>query len=74
MGNWLINVNPRTITLEGPETVLSEMNSVIFVKVPAKRLQENYDDEVKLSFPQNALIKASKDRVAVSFEVAELLK
>ncbi len=70
----LINVNPRTITLEGPETVLSEMGSVIYVKVPTKRLQENYDDEVKLPLPQNALIKANKDRVAVSFEVAELLK
>ena len=70
----LINVNPRTIILEGPETVLLEMGSVIYVKVPTKRLQENYDDEVKLSLPQNALIKASKDRVAVSFEVSELLK
>lgn len=70
----LINVNPRTITLEGPETVLSEMGSVIYVKVPSKRLQENYDDEVKLPLPQNALIKANKDRVAISFEVAELLK
>lgn len=70
----LVNVNPRTITLEGPETVLAEMGSIIYVKVPTKRLQENYDDEVKLPLPQNALIKASKDRVAVSFEVAELLK
>ena len=70
----LINVNPRTITLEGPETILSEMGSSIYVKIPTKRLQENYDDEVKLSLPQNALIKASKDRVAVSFEVSELLK
>ena len=70
----LINVNPRIITLQGPETVLLEMGSVIYVKVPTKRLQENYDDEVKLSLPQNALIKASKDRVAVSFEVSELLK
>ncbi|MDZ7897154.1 MAG: hypothetical protein U5N85_03885 [Arcicella sp.] len=70
----LINVNPRTVTLDGPETVLSEMNSVIYVKVPTKRLQENYDDEVKLPLPQNALIKANKDRVAVSFEVSELLK
>lgn len=70
----LINVNPRTITLVGPETVLSEMNSVIYVKISTKRLQENYDDEVKLPLPQNALIKANKDRVAVSFEVAELLK
>jgi YbbR domain-containing protein len=70
----LINVNPRTITLEGPETVLAEMGNVIYVKIPTKRLQENYDDEVKIPLPQNASIKASKDRVAVSFEVAELLK
>ena len=70
----LINVNPRIITLEGPETVLSEMGSIIYVKVPSKRLQENYDDEVKLPLPQNALVKANKDRVAISFEVAELLK
>jgi YbbR domain-containing protein len=70
----LINVKPRTITLEGPETVLSEMNPLIYVKIPTKRLQESYDDEVKLSLPKNALIKANTDRVAVSFEVAELLK
>ena len=70
----LINVNPRIVTLQGPETVLSEMGSVIYVKIPTKRLQENYDDKVKLPLPQNALIKASKDRVAVSFEVSELLK
>ena len=70
----LINVNPRIITLEGPETILSEMGSVIYLKIPTKRLQENYDDEVKLPLPQNALIKASKNRVAVSFEVSELLK
>lgn len=70
----LINVNPRTITLTGPESVLDEMGNTILVKVPTRRLQENYDDEVALPLPKNALIKANKDRVTVSFEVAELLK
>jgi YbbR-like protein len=70
----LINVNPRTITLTGPESVLDEMGNTILVKVPTRRLQENYDDEVPLPLPKNALIKANKDRVTVSFEVAELLK
>jgi YbbR domain-containing protein len=70
----LININPRTITMIGPESVLEEMGNTILVKVPSQRLQDNYDDEVKLSLPKNALIKANKDRVAVSFEVAELLK
>lgn len=70
----LINVNPRTITLEGPESVLDELGSTILLKVPTRRLQENFDDEIKLPFPKNSLIKSNKDRVAVSFEVAELLK
>ena len=70
----LINVNPRTITLEGPESVLDEMGSSILLKVPTRRLQDNFDDEIKLSLPKNSLIKSNKDRVAVSFEVAELLK
>jgi hypothetical protein len=50
------------------------MGNIILVKVPTRRLQENYDDEVSLPLPKNALIKANKDRVTVSFEVAELLK
>ena len=70
----LININPRTITLVGPESLLDEMGSTILVKVPTRRLQENYDDEIALPLPKNALIKTNKDRVTVSFEVAELLK
>lgn len=70
----LINVNPRIVMLEGPESVLEGMGSVIYLKIPGKRLQDNFDDEIKLPISQNSLIKPSKDRVAVSFEVSELLK
>jgi len=70
----LINVSPRTIILEGPESVLDEMGKTFLVKIPTQRLQENFDEEIKLSFAKNSLIKSNKDRVAISFEVAELLK
>jgi YbbR domain-containing protein len=70
----LININPKTITLVGPESVLEELGAFIEVKVPGKRLQENYDDEIKIVYPRNAHITSSKDKVEVSFEVAELLK
>ena len=70
----LINVNPRTITLTGPESVLEEMGNTILVKIPTTRLQDNYDEEVVLPLSKNTLIKSNKDRVAISFEVAELLK
>jgi YbbR domain-containing protein len=70
----LINVNPRKVVLEGPESTLENMGNTIYVKVPGKRLQDNFDDEIKLPIPPNSLIKPNKDRVAVSFEVSELLK
>nr|MCU0470480.1 hypothetical protein [Arcicella sp.] len=70
----LINVNPRKVVLEGPESTLENMGNTIHVKVPGKRLQDNFDDEIKLPIPPNSLIKPNKDRVAVSFEVSELLK
>ncbi len=70
----LININPKTVTLVGPQSALEELGSFLEVKIPSKRLQENYDDEVKIAFPKNSLITSSKDKVAVSFEVAELLK
>lgn len=70
----LINVNPKTVTLVGPQSALEELGAFLEVKIPSKRLQENYDDEVKIAFPKNSLITSSKDKVAVSFEVAELLK
>jgi YbbR domain-containing protein len=70
----LINVNPRKVVLEGPESTLENMGNTIYVKVPGKRLQDNFDDEIKLPIPPNSQIKPNKDRVAVSFEVSELLK
>jgi hypothetical protein len=70
----LINVNPKTVTLVGPQSALEELGAFLEVKIPSKRLQENYDDEVKIALPKNSLITSSKDKVAVSFEVAELLK
>ncbi|SFP28051.1 hypothetical protein SAMN04515674_102234 [Pseudarcicella hirudinis] len=69
----LINVNPRKITLVGPKSTLEEFGDVISVKIPGRRIQDNFDDEIKLNLPKNAQIKASKDKVNVSFEVAELL-
>lgn len=70
----LINVNPKTITLTGPESVLEEMGNAILIRVPTRRLQDNYDEEIILPLSKTTLIKSNKDRVTISFEVAELLK
>ena len=70
----LINLNPKKITINGPESVLNEMNDTIFLKVPGRKLKDNFDDEITLPFAKNKLLKSNRDKVNVSFEVEELLK
>lgn len=70
----LINVNPRTVTLVGPESVLTELGDYIILKVPGKRIHENFDEEIRLTLPNNPYLKVNHERILVSFEVSELLK
>ena len=70
----VINLNPSTIEVEGPESTLNELGETLNVKVPGRRIQDNYDDEIRIPLPKNSYLKANKERVSVSFEVAELLK
>ena len=70
----VINVNPRTIAVEATEGTLNELGDYLYVKVPGRRIQENFDDEIRIPLPKNANIKSNKERVTVSFEVSELLK
>ncbi len=65
----VINVSPRYIVFEGPETLLNSFKDTLHLKVPGKRIQDNYDEEIPIDYKKNPLIKASKEKVAVSFEV-----
>jgi len=69
-----INLNPRTITFKGPALLVENLPDTILVKVPNKNIRANYDEELPLNYPRLAAVKASGERVFVSFEVAELLR
>lgn len=68
-----INLRPSTVTFDGPTSLVSDIADTILVRVPAKKIRSNYDEELPIRYPQSPLLKASTDRVFVSFEVAELL-
>ncbi|MGA0558868.1 hypothetical protein ACO2Q8_19580 [Larkinella sp. VNQ87] len=70
----LINVTPRIIRFEGPARLLRGTPDTIKVRIPARRLALNYDEELRLPIPRHPLIRASADQVAISFEVAEMLQ
>lgn len=68
-----INLTPRTIQVEGPAKLVRGLPNQLYVKIPRKRIADNYDDEVTLLQLRHPLLHSSADRVAVSFEVGELL-
>ncbi|MEA5425677.1 MULTISPECIES: YbbR-like domain-containing protein [Arcicella] len=70
----VINLSPRTVMIEGPESILKAMDSTIYLKVPGQKIKDNYDEEINLPFAKNNMLKVSKKKVNVSFEVEELLK
>ncbi len=67
-----INLRPTTVTFDGPTSLVSDIADTILVRVPAQKIRGNYDEELPIRYPQSPLLKASTDRVFVSFEVAEL--
>ncbi|MBB6002075.1 hypothetical protein [Arcicella rosea] len=70
----VINLSPRTVVIEGPESILKAMDSTIYLKVPGQKIKDNYDDEINLPLVKNNMLKVSKKKVNVSFEVEELIK
>jgi hypothetical protein len=69
-----VNLNPQTVTFKGPALLVDNLKDTILIKVPAKRIRANYDEDLPIKYPRSSLVKASAERVFVSFEVAELLR
>lgn len=69
----IINLNPSTITVYGPARLLRGFSDTLLVKIPGRRIADNYDEELPLTAFRHPLVQRSSDKVFVSFEVAELL-
>lgn len=67
----IINLRPNTVTFDGPASLVNDLADTISVRVPAQKIRGNYDEEIPIRYPQSPLLKASAERVFVSFEVAE---
>jgi hypothetical protein len=66
-----INITPAEVTVSGPRSVIQQMKTIM-VKIPAKKIKNNYDEELMLpTFPS---LKYSTNKVFVSFEVGQLLR
>ena len=69
-----VNVSPEKVTFKGPALLVDALPDTIVVRVPTKNIQDNYDEYLPIRYPKSVLVKASAERVFVSFEVAELFR
>ena len=70
----LINLSPSLLSIEGPASLLSQYPDTIRVRIPTRKIQNNYDEIVPLGLPNLQLVEVSHSSVFVSFEVARLLR
>lgn len=68
-----INMTPSTLVVEGPARLLRGFADTLVVRIPGRRIADNYDEELPLNAYKHPLVKRSHEKVFVSFEVAELL-
>ena len=69
-----VNLSPEKVTFKGPALLVDAIQDTILVQVPAKNIRGNYDEDLPIRYPKSVLVKASSERVFVSFEVAELFR
>lgn len=69
----VINLTPETVDIEGPTQLLRGVPDTLIVRIPGKRIADNYDEELPVNAFKHPALKASTDRVLVSFEVAEVI-
>ena len=67
----LINLSPSLISVAGPATMYPD---TILVRVPTRKIQNNYDEILPLGLPNLRSVEVSHSSVFVSFEVARLLR
>ncbi len=70
----LINLSPSLISIEGPASLTRQYPDTILVRVPARKIQNNYDELIPLNVPYHPLVELSHSSVLVSFEVARILR
>ena len=70
----LINVSPSLISVEGPASMLNTYPDTIVVRIPTRKIQNNYDEILPLNIPKVQSVEVSHSNVLVSFEVARILR
>ncbi len=69
----IINVSPSLISIDGPVSLVQSYPDTIFVIIPIKKIQNNFDESLNIPVPTSPTVEVSHRDVYISFEVAQFL-
>jgi hypothetical protein len=69
-----IRLNPAYINFEGPSSLLKALPDSIFVNIPLKGIDENFEEDIPVNYVQSSLIEPDNTKVKVNFNVASFRK
>lgn len=71
---WLsssLRYSPDSVTLQGPESILSQMDDVLLIDIPQSDIDENYNEDIPIEFENSRLISRDPPTMNVVFGVEE---
>ncbi len=68
-----VSIEPATITFTGPASIVGTLSNEIYIDIPVKEIDENYDESLPVDYVQNELVTKDAQWIRVSFEVAPFI-
>lgn len=69
-----VNISPSLISVEGPLSLIRKYPDTLRMRVPVRKIQNNFDEVVQIPLDEQPLVKMSQKEAYVSFEVSKLLR
>ena len=69
-----IVVNPSSVVISGPASLVNETSTKVHLKIPSKDISGSYEEEIPVSASLNKLIKSDPEKVKVKFQTIQLEK
>ena len=69
-----INIVPDSVSLEGPQRLISNLTDPVYLIIPQKDIDENFTEVVQVRFPNDEYIRRDPPTVDITFRVDKLVK
>ena len=69
-----IHIIPDSVSLEGPLGLIINLPDLVYLNIPQRNIDENFNDVVEVKFPNDEYIRRNPPTVDITFQVDKLVE